>query len=48
MLPLLSQAMALTWEHREDGRLTSHGYARAGGVSHAVQTGAERADAGHR
>jgi energy-coupling factor transporter ATP-binding protein EcfA2 len=43
VLPLLSQAMALTWEQREDDRLTSHGYAQAGGVSHAVQTGADRA-----
>ena len=43
MLPLLSQAMALTWEHREGDRLTSRGYAQAGGVSHAVQTGADRA-----
>jgi hypothetical protein len=34
--------MALTWEHREGDRLTSHGYAQAGGVSHAVQTGADR------
>ena len=42
MLPLLSQAMALTWEQREGDRLTSHGYAQAGGVSHAVQTGADR------
>ena len=42
MLPLLSQAMALTWEKREGDRLTSHGYAQAGGVSHAVQTGADR------
>jgi len=43
VLPLLSQAMALTWEQREGNRLTSHGYAQAGGVSHAVQTGADRA-----
>ena len=43
VLPLLSQAMALTWERREGDRLTSHGYAQAGGVSHAVQTGADRA-----
>jgi len=43
VLPLLSQAMALTWEQREGDRLTSHGYALAGGVSHAVQTGADRA-----
>jgi WD40 repeat protein len=43
VLPLLSQAMALTWEQREGERLTSHGYAQAGGVSRAVQTGADRA-----
>ena len=43
VLPLLSQAMALTWEHREGDRLTSRGYAQAGGVSHAVQTAADRA-----
>ena len=43
VLPLLSQAMALTWEKREGDRLTSRGYAQAGGVSHAVQTGADRA-----
>jgi WD40 repeat protein/transcriptional regulator with XRE-family HTH domain len=42
VLPLLSQAMVLTWEQREGARLTSHGYAQAGGVSHAVQTSAER------
>src|SRR5690349_19833946 len=42
VLPLLSQAMALTWEKREDDRLTSHGYSQAGGVSHAVQTGADK------
>ncbi len=42
VLPLLSQAMALTWEYRQGDRLTSHGYAQAGGVSHAVQTGADR------
>src|SRR5215472_7620516 len=40
-LPLLSEAMALTWDNREGNRLTSHGYDQAGGVSHAVQTGAE-------
>jgi WD40 repeat protein/transcriptional regulator with XRE-family HTH domain len=43
VLPLLSQAMALTWEQREGDRLTSRGYAQAGGVSQAVQTGADRA-----
>ena len=41
-LPLLSQAMALTWEKREGDRLTSHGYGQIGGVSHAVQTGADK------
>jgi WD40 repeat protein len=42
VLPLLSQAMALTWEKREGDQLTSHGYSQAGGVSHAVQTGADK------
>ena len=42
VLPLLSQAMALTWDKREGDWLTSHGYSQAGGVSHAVQTGADR------
>jgi len=41
VLPLLSEAMALTWDRREGDRLTSHGYDQAGGVSHAVQTGAD-------
>jgi WD40 repeat protein len=40
-LPLLSQAMALTWEKREEDLLTGHGYGQVGGVSHAVQTGAD-------
>jgi hypothetical protein len=40
-LPLLSQAMLSTWNNREGDRLTSHGYARAGGVSHAVQNSAD-------
>ena len=42
VLPLLSQAMALTWEKRDGDRLTSHGYGLTGGVSSAVQTGANR------
>ena len=42
VLPLLSQAMSLTWKQREGARLTSRGYAQTGGVSHAVQTGADR------
>jgi WD40 repeat protein len=40
-LPLLSEAMALTWDKREGDRLTGHGYDQAGGVSHAVATGAD-------
>ena len=40
-LPLLSQAMMLTWENREGDRLTSHGYGLTGGVSLAVQTSAD-------
>lgn len=36
-LPLLSQAMLLTWESREGDRLTSRGYCQAGGVAGAVQ-----------
>jgi energy-coupling factor transporter ATP-binding protein EcfA2 len=42
VLPLLSEAMRQTWENREGDRLTSRGYARAGGVSQAVRN---RADA---
>ena len=42
ILPLLSQAMSLTWEKRDGNRLTSRGYGLTGGVSHAVQTGADR------
>jgi WD40 repeat protein len=42
VLPLLSQAMALTWEERDGDRLTSHGYDQAGGVSHAVPAGADK------
>ena len=40
-LPLLSQAMLMTWENRDGDRLTSHGYGLAGGVSRAVQTSAD-------
>ncbi|WP_344051159.1 hypothetical protein [Planotetraspora silvatica] len=42
-LPLLSQAMLTVWEHREDDRLTSRGYALTGGVTRAVATSAETA-----
>ena len=40
-LPLLSQAMLLTWENREGDQLTGHGYGQGGGVSLAVQSSAE-------
>jgi WD40 repeat protein len=40
-LPLLSQAMLLTWENREGDRLTSRGYGQAGGVTGAVQASAD-------
>lgn len=42
-LPLLSQAMKVTWENREGNRLTSRGYDLAGGVRLAVQTSADAA-----
>jgi WD40 repeat protein len=41
VLPLLSQAMALTWDKRDGDRLTSHGYGQVGGVGHAVQISAD-------
>ncbi|TDB89857.1 hypothetical protein E1264_07080 [Actinomadura sp. KC216] len=40
-LPLLSEAMRVTWTHRDGDRLTHHGYERSGGVAHAIQTSAE-------
>ncbi|GAA3626681.1 hypothetical protein GCM10022419_135160 [Nonomuraea rosea] len=43
VLPLLSQAMLITWEHREGNRLTSRGYGQAGGVGHAVASSADDA-----
>ncbi|MGV9386639.1 nSTAND1 domain-containing NTPase [Nonomuraea sp. NPDC003707] len=42
-LPLLSQTMLTTWEHREENRLTSRGYGRTGGVEHAVAASADAA-----
>jgi WD40 repeat protein len=43
-LPLLSQAMLVTWEHRSDGGLLTHrGYGLSGGIAHAVQASAEAA-----
>ncbi|MEU5674888.1 hypothetical protein ABZ749_32115, partial [Micromonospora sp. NPDC047753] len=43
VLPVLSQAMLTTWEHRGGDRLTVLEYRRAGGVADAVQTSAEEA-----
>ena len=43
VLPLMSQAMAATWERREGNELTLRGYRRAGGVADAVNRGAEAA-----
>ena len=45
-LPMLSQALALTWENREDGRLTRAGYDRADRVAGAIEAGAEAVYAG--
>jgi hypothetical protein len=42
-LPLMSQAMAATWEHREGSVLTVRAYRRAGGVADAVNRGAQAA-----
>jgi hypothetical protein len=43
VLPLMSQAMAATWEHREGNELTLRGYRRAGGVADAVNRDAQAA-----
>ena len=43
VLPLMSQAMAVTWERREGNELTLRGYRRAGGVADAVNRGAQAA-----
>jgi WD40 repeat protein/transcriptional regulator with XRE-family HTH domain len=43
VLPLMSQAMAATWERREGTELTLRGYRRAGGVADAVNCGAQAA-----
>ncbi|MEV4160024.1 nSTAND1 domain-containing NTPase [Nonomuraea dietziae] len=42
-LPLLSQAMLVTWENREGDRLTLRGYAEGGGVADAVRLSADAA-----
>ena len=41
VLPLMSQAMAATWERREGSKLTLRGYRRAGGVADAVNRSAQ-------
>ena len=43
VLPLISQAMAATWEQREGENLTLRGYLRAGGVAEAVNRSASAA-----
>jgi WD40 repeat protein/transcriptional regulator with XRE-family HTH domain len=43
VLPLMSQAMAATWERREGDELTLRGYRRAGGVADAVNRAAQAA-----
>jgi WD40 repeat protein len=40
-LPMFSQTLALTWENREDGRLTRAGYDRVGRMAGAIEAGAE-------
>jgi hypothetical protein len=40
-LPLLSQAMLLTWQNREGDWLTNRGYDMTGGVGQAVQASAD-------
>ena len=45
-LPLLSQALALTWENRNGKRLTREGYDRAGRVAGAIEVNAEAVYAG--
>ncbi|MGH3195485.1 MAG: AAA family ATPase [Streptosporangiaceae bacterium] len=46
VLPMLSQALMLTWEKRDGDRLTSEGYDAAGGVARAVEVSAEAVYAG--
>jgi WD40 repeat protein/transcriptional regulator with XRE-family HTH domain len=43
VLPLMSQAMAATWQYREGTTLTLRGYRRAGGVADAVDRSAQAA-----
>ncbi|MFF3438644.1 AAA family ATPase [Streptosporangium sp. NPDC002721] len=41
VLPLLSQAMLLTWDRRDGRTLTNRAYGLIGGVAHAVESAAE-------
>ncbi|MEV4009050.1 PQQ-binding-like beta-propeller repeat protein [Nonomuraea angiospora] len=41
VLPLLSQAMLLTWDKRDGRTLTNRAYGLIGGVAHAVESAAE-------
>ena len=43
VLPLMSQAMAATWQYLEGGQLSLRGYRRAGGVADAVNRSAQAA-----
>ncbi len=43
VLPLMSQAMAATWQRREGSKLTLRSYRRAGGVADAVNRSAQAA-----
>ena len=43
VLPLMSQAMAATWQYREGSTLTLRGYRRAGGVADAIDRSARAA-----
>ena len=46
VLPMLCQALMLTWQQREGDRLTGEGYDGAGGVARAVEVSAEAVYAG--
>jgi hypothetical protein len=43
VLPLISQAMAATWERREGETLSLRGYRRSGGIAYAVDRSAQAA-----
>jgi WD40 repeat protein len=46
VLPLISQALALTWDNRDGDRLTREGYEQGGRVARAVEVSAEAVFAG--